>query len=356
MTTTPLLEVKDLHVRFVQHRALWAQGTTTVDAVRGVSFTIERGQAYGLVGESGSGKTTIGRTILGLAQPTSGTIRFDGEPLFDARGRLRSTRRRAVQAVFQDPYSSLNPTMTIGRLLAEAVRRYTDLDRSDTQRRVAELLEAVGLSPSHANRLPIELSGGQRQRVNVARALAVDPELIVCDEPTSALDVSTQAQVLNLLADLRSEFDVSYLFISHDLAVIEHIADSIGVLYAGTLLESGPPERVVANPAHPYTQLLVSSAPVPEPTEQHHRRSRLNELLRATGANGGENGASAHGGCPFAPRCPFVFDPCREELPDLTPVQGGGEVRCYLQTHGPTLAGRSVVGLPLPVPVTNQRS
>ena len=265
MTAQSLLEVRDLHVHFPIRSGLFGRVAGHVKAVDGVTFHITRGETLGLVGESGSGKTTTGRAVLRMMEPTSGSILFDGRDVRTMGGdALRAFRRRA-QIVFQDPFGSLNPRMTIGDALREVLRVHRLVHGRDVHRRVSELLELVGLRPEHAERYPHEFSGGQRQRIGIARALAVEPDFIVCDEPVSALDVSIQAQVLNLLQDLQQRLGIAYLFIAHDLAVVEHVSDRIAVMYLGRIVETAPAADLVAHPVHPYTQALLSAVPVPIP-------------------------------------------------------------------------------------------
>jgi oligopeptide/dipeptide ABC transporter ATP-binding protein len=298
---TPLLSVRDLVHHFPIRRGFPSRQVGVVRAVDGVSFDVHRGETLGLVGESGSGKTTTGRALLHLIRPTAGTVTFDGVDIGTLdRASLRTWRRRA-QIVFQDPFGSLNPRMTAGSAITEVLEVH-GLAKADRPRRVDELLEIVGLGAEHADRYPHEFSGGQRQRIGIARALAVEPDFIVCDEPVSALDVSVQAQVLNLLQSLQRRLGIAYLFIAHDLAVVHHIADRIAVLYLGRIVESGSASDVVANPIHPYTRALLSA--VPEPVPEERRRTRI--VLP------GDAPDPAHPppGCPFHPRCPH---PLRDE-------------------------------------------
>lgn len=331
----PLLEVDHLSVRFQLRRGLFGSGPRHLDAVRDVTFDVGDAETVGLVGESGSGKSTIGRAILRLVEPSAGTVRVAGVDVPAASGPQLRELRRDVQVVFQDPYSSLNPTMTVGSALVESLRHHRELDRGGARRQAAELLERVGLSARHLDRYPQEFSGGQRQRIAIARALAPEPRLVVCDEPVSALDVSTQAQVVNLFEDLQESLGVSLLFIAHDLAVVRHLSHRIAVLYLGKLVEIGPADRVYDSPAHPYTETLLASVPEPNPQRQRVRRAERAES--ATKASAGDRDAP---GCPFQHRCPHVMDICRSEMPALTPVDGGGAVACHLQTNGATLSGR----------------
>jgi len=300
--TAPLLDIQNL----VKHYP----GRPPVRAVDGVSLTIAPGQTLGLVGESGSGKSTVGRTILRLQEPTSGRVLFEGEDVFAlGTGPLRALRRR-MQIVFQDPYSSLNPRMTVARTLREPLEIHRLAPPAQMDARVTALLDEVGLDPAFADRYPHELSGGQRQRVGIARALSVEPRFIVCDEPVSALDVSVQAQVLNLLADLQQKRRLTYLFIAHDLAVVRHIADQVAVMYLGRIVERAPASAIYTAPRHPYTRALLSAVPEPNP-----RATRERIVLS------GDIPSPAHppSGCPFHPRCPHPKknERCRTEAPAL---------------------------------------
>ncbi|GJE01229.1 ABC transporter ATP-binding protein [Methylobacterium isbiliense] len=301
----PILEVRDLAVHFATPHG-------TLRAVDGVSLSLRRGETLGLVGESGCGKSTLGRAILRLVEPTAGSIRLAGTDVTGlGRAALRPLRRIA-QMVFQDPFASLDPRWTIGRLLAEPLVIHGIGDRAGRAARVRDLLDRVGLPADAAARYPHELSGGQRQRVGIARALALDPRLIVLDEAVSALDVSVQAQVLNLLDDLQASLGLAYLFISHDLAVVDHVADRIAVMLGGRLVETGPRARITARPLHPYTQDLLDAVP--------GRRARLRD--------DGE-GEAVPGGCPFAHRCPQASARCRAEVPMLRPVGGEVSLACH---------------------------
>jgi oligopeptide/dipeptide ABC transporter ATP-binding protein len=307
---TPLLEVSELRVTFPGTGGLLRPRTGTIRAVDGVSFTIPRGESLGLVGESGCGKTSLARAVLRLIEPAGGSVRFDGVDLLALPPReLRSMRRR-MQLVFQDPWTSLNPRMTIGAAIREGLTIHRLAEGAAADQRVTMLLDEVGLSAAAAQRYPHEFSGGQRQRAGIARALAVEPELIVCDEPVSALDVSVQAQVLNLLADLQARRGLSYLFISHDLAVVRHIAPRVAVMYLGKFVEEGPAGRIFSNPAHPYTQALLSAVPVPDPASRR---------LRIVLAGDPPSPANVPSGCPFHPRCPHPDkdERCRHEPPPL---------------------------------------
>ena len=316
----PLLEVRDL-VKHYRARAMLGRSSPPVRAVDGVSLTLGRGQTLGLVGESGCGKTTVGRTIIRLQEPTSGRALLDGTDIFalgpDA---LRAFRRR-VQMIFQDPYGSLNPRMTVGDAIAEGMDIHHIGTRPQRRGRVATLLEEVGLDASYASRYPHEFSGGQRQRIGIARALAVEPELIICDEPVSSLDVSVQAQVLNLLSDLQRARRLSYLFIAHDLAVVRQVADRIAVMYLGRIVETGAADRVLSSPRHPYTVALRSAVP-----EASMAPATGRIVLRGDPPSP----AAPPPGCAFHTRCfhPKRDERCRTERPELRPL-GGVQVACH---------------------------
>ena len=316
----PLLQVDGL-VKHYKSGGLFTARHATVKAVDGVSFTIAKGETLGLVGESGSGKTTVGRTVLRLELPTDGVVRFEGTDLASlGASELRALRRR-MQIVFQDPFASLNPRRTVGASVAEGVEIHKLAPKNEIPELVAELLEEVGLDPSYARRYPHEFSGGQRQRIGIARALAVEPSFIVCDEPVSALDVSVQAQVLNLLLDLRDARGLSYLFIAHDVALVRQIAHRIAVMYLGTIVEIGPARTVIDAPKHPYTQALVSAVPEPDPTKS---------TARIILAGDPPSPANPPAGCPFVTRCfhPRKDSRCIEERPQLRPVDGR-DVACH---------------------------
>ena len=304
----PLLEVKNLGRQFVARRSALRRPTAMIAAVEAVSFALEAGTTLALVGESGCGKTTLGRLVLRLIDPTAGRIRFDGRDVTALKERQLKPMRRNAQLIFQDPYASLNPRMTIGQILAEPLALHEVVPRSRRGERVNELLRLVGLEPIAARRYPHEFSGGQRQRIAIARALAVEPKLIVCDEPVSALDVSIRAQVLNLLRDLQHRLGLAYIFISHDLAVVKHVADRIAVMHLGRIVEIGPSEALFANPRHPYTRALLSAIPLPAPGL---KRERI--ILH------GEMPSALHppAGCAFHPRCPVAIGHCRTVRPEL---------------------------------------
>src|SRR5882724_235547 len=317
---SPLLRVADL-VKHYESGGLFARPGPPVRAVDGVSFEIARGETLGLVGESGCGKSTVGRTILRLQEPTSGSATFDGADLF-ALGRveLRQLRRR-MQIVFQDPYGSLNPRMRIGDAVAEGIEIHRLAPRPEIPRRVAALLEEVGLDPGYARRYPHEFSGGQRQRIGIARALAVEPAFVVCDEPVSALDVSVQAQVLNLLVDLQRHRGLSYLFIAHDLAVVRQVAHRVAVMYLGRIVEAGPTESLLAAPRHPYTVALLSAVPEADPSRRRSRIILTGDL---------PSPSNPPPGCPFHTRCfhPSRSVRCRTDVPELRLV-GATAAACH---------------------------
>ncbi|MCO8126428.1 ATP-binding cassette domain-containing protein [Acidimicrobiia bacterium EGI L10123] len=329
---TPLLEVDDLEVAYRIGRGRRAQDLI---AVSGVSFHIDHGETFAVVGESGSGKSTTARAITRTLPVRAGNIRLGGRELTELSGRELRRIRSDVQMVFQDPYSSLNPSMLIRDSIAEPLRVHTDLDSHARDAAAHDLIQAVGLLPEHLNRYPYEFSGGQRQRIAIARAIATSPSLVICDEALSALDVSTQNQIIRLLEEIRQTKSVAYLFIAHDLAVVRHIADRVGVMYLGRMMESGPTERVYNAPAHPYTEALLSAVPVPHPRRQ---RARRRMLLPGDVPNPLEPPS----GCVFRTRCPRAMDICAEEVPMPFPAVGGGEVACHLHTSGPELGGESV--------------
>jgi oligopeptide transport system ATP-binding protein len=322
LAMNPLLQVENLKVHFPVQHGVFSPAREFVRAVDGVSFHIEAGETLGLVGESGCGKTTLGRAIARLIEPTCGRILFEREDLAVLHGAELRARRRKLQIIFQDPYGSLNPRMTVEDSIGEAL----DIHKlagsaSARQKRIFDLLKAVGLDLSGAPRYPHEFSGGQRQRIGIARALAVEPKLIVCDEPVSALDVSVQAQIINLLQDLQQKHGLAYLFIAHDLAVVEHISRRVMVMYLGKIVELADAEALVRSPRHPYTQALISAVPV---VDRESRRPRI--ILP------GEVPSPIHPppGCPFHPRCPQAELACRTEVPRLRELPAGREVACHL--------------------------
>jgi oligopeptide transport system ATP-binding protein len=315
--TAPLLEVRDLKVHFPFRRGSWMKPERGfVRAVDGVSFDVHAGTTLGLVGESGCGKSTTARACLHLIKPTSGTVRFDGEELPTRGGDTAMLPfRRSMQMIFQDPFASLNPRMTVGRIIAEPMAIFTGRSRRDREIETMRLMETVGLNPRFLNRYPHEFSGGQRQRIGIARALAVGPRIIFCDEPVSALDVSIQAQVVNLLKDLQQKLGLAYVFIAHDLSVVRHISDVVGVMYLGRIVEMAPAEELYANPRHPYTQALLSAAPVADPAVERVRR-------RIVLVGDPPSPDRVYPGCPFADRCPKVQPDCRAAPPPLDGING----------------------------------
>ncbi|VEB96579.1 Glutathione import ATP-binding protein GsiA [Cedecea lapagei] len=313
---SPLIRIRNLRKHFTSDRSWFGRGIT-VKAVDGVSFDIFPGETYGLVGESGCGKSTLGRSLLRLFEVTDGEIEFDGRDIAALDERQLKPVRRRMQAVFQDPYSSLNPGMTVAQLIAEPMRIH-GYDAKRRQSRTLELLEQVGLSRGHLDRFPHEFSGGQRQRISIARALSVNPEFVVCDEPLSALDVSVQAQVVNILQDLQQALGLTYLFIAHDLSMVRHISDRIGVMYLGTLVEEAPAETLYRQPAHPYTRALLAAIPIADPHIQ---------MLEPGGLRGEAGGEG--GGCKFADRCPRVMASCRQQPPEMREIAPGHRVACW---------------------------
>jgi len=318
----PILEVKNLKKYFPIKKGVFSKVVGQVKAVDDVSFTINRGETLGLVGESGCGKTTAGRSILRLIEPTSGSVKFEGKEITGmGRDELR-TLRREMQIIFQDPYSSLNPRITVGGMLSEIIKfhklRTTDAEVKD---RVEELLQTVGLSPLHARRYPHEFSGGQRQRIGIARALSVEPKFIVCDEPVSALDVSIQSQVINLLEELQQRLHLTYLFIAHDLSVVEHISNRVCVMYLGKVAEISDYRSIYKSPKHPYTEALLSAVPIADPDRKRHRIILGGDV---------PSPANAPSGCYFHPRCPKVMPVCKQIPPVLADVGGEHLVSCLL--------------------------
>lgn len=314
---TPLLELSDVSVEFPAGRR------QTIRVVDRVGFEVQTRETVGLVGESGAGKTTVCRTVLGLAPIHGGTVRFESQDITYADHRVRRSLSAKLQAVFQDPYSSLNPTQTVAEALIEPVLVHEKPPREELSARVADMLDRVGLPRDAGGRYPVHFSGGQRQRIAIARALMVSPRLVICDEPVSALDLSVQAQVLNLLRSLQRDFELSYVFVAHDLSVVRHISHRVIVMYHGRIMESGPCEAVYRRPRHPYTRALLDAVPVPEPARQ-----RLRRLARKTIPT--EDAPSVLGdSCPFVSRCPFAIDVCREEQPELIPADEGVSVACH---------------------------
>ncbi len=317
-----LLEVKNLQVHYPVKHGVFSRVKAHVRAVDGVNFSVAPGETLGLVGESGCGKTTLGRAIVKLVEPTAGQIIFDGEDIAGLSGAQLRARRRKFQMIFQDPYGSLNPRMNVGQIIGEAIDIHRLADSTSArQKRILDLLRGVGLDPSHVHRYPHEFSGGQRQRIGIARALAVEPELIVCDEPVSALDVSVQAQIINLLQDLQQQRGIAYLFIAHDLAVVEHISQRVMVMYLGKVVELAEARTIISAPKHPYTQALISAVPEVDPDS---KRQRI--ILP------GDVPSPMHPptGCPFHPRCPLAQLPrCSTEAPALREVAPGHLAACH---------------------------
>ena len=319
-----LLDVRGLQMHFpVSKGVIFQSKVGEIKAVDGVSFQIMRGETLGLVGESGCGKTTIGRCILQLLKPTGGEVRFRGEDLTQLSGKEMRPLRKELQVIFQDPYGSLNPRMTVGAIVEEPLIIHKIGDRNERKNRVQELFEVVGLNPNMMDRYPYEFSGGQRQRIGIARALAVNPTFIVCDEPVSALDVSIQAQVINLLRSLQERFDLTYLFIAHDLSVVRHISDRVAVMYLGKIVEITGRDELYRDPKHPYTRALLSAVPIPDPVVEASR-----ERIILTGDV--PSPIDPPKGCSFHPRCPFAMDVCREITPVLKQTTQGHSVACHL--------------------------
>jgi oligopeptide/dipeptide ABC transporter ATP-binding protein len=320
----PLVEVRGLKKYFPVRGGVLSSVKAWVKAVDDVSFDIRKREVFALVGESGCGKTTVGRCLLRLVEASGGEVVFDGERVFElSRRELRALRRR-MQLVFQDPYGSLNPRMTVGGIVGEPLRVHRLASGAELERRVGELLERVGLAAEYRSRYPHEFSGGQRQRIGVARALALDPDFIVCDEAVSALDVSIQAQILNLLQDLQDDLSLSYLFITHDLNVVRHLADRVGVMYLGRIVETAPAAQLFRAPRHPYTQALLSANPVPDPTQGLTPQVLPGEV---------PSPLAPPPGCHFHPRCPRAFERCRVEAPRLLEIREQGvpaQVACHL--------------------------
>jgi oligopeptide transport system ATP-binding protein len=321
--TKVLLEVKDLKMHFpVTSGLIFQRAVAHIKAVDGISFTVNEGETLGLVGESGCGKTTTGRCILQLYEPTEGEIVFQGQELTELNTRSMRAMRRQMQVIFQDPFSSLNPRMTAGNIIGEPLIVHGLVNNKvEYKERVSELLSNVGLNPYMADRFPHEFSGGQRQRIGVARALSVDPKFIVCDEPVSALDVSIQAQIINLLEDLQDQFNLTYLFIAHDLSVVRHISDRVAVMYLGKMVEIADRNDIYVSPLHPYTQALLSAVPIPDPVIDAQR-----ERILLTGEV--PSPLNPPSGCVFHPRCPMATDECSQVTPELREVETGHWAAC----------------------------
>ena len=321
MPEVPLLKVKNLIKEFPQGGGLFAKPKTWIRAVDDVSFALSRGETFGLVGESGCGKTTLGRLILRLVEPTSGDVKFDGQHILTLNAKEMRSLRHRMQIIFQDPYASLDPRMKVDAIVTEPLGAIQNLAKSERKRVAAELVEKVGLRAGDLDKYPHEFSGGQRQRISIARALCVRPELIVADEPVSALDVSIQAQVINLMADLKKEFRLSYIFISHDLSVVEHISDRIAVMYLGTIVELAPAGSFSGSPRHPYTAALLRAVPMPDP----HRKIEPFPMEGDV-----PSPIDPPPGCTFHPRCPHAFERCRAEKPSLVQTAPQHFVACWL--------------------------
>jgi oligopeptide/dipeptide ABC transporter ATP-binding protein len=317
-----LLTVKELKKYFPIQGGIFSKTVGQVQAVDGVSFHINKGEIMGLVGESGCGKTTVGRLILGLYEPTAGEIHFEGVNISELSGQAMRDVRRHLQIIFQDPYGSLNPRMTIGDIIGEPLFVHNIAKGKEKEQRVVNLLETVGMSPRYMKRYPHEFSGGQRQRIGIARALALNPKLIVCDEPVSALDVSIQAQVINLLEDLQAKFGFTYLFIAHDLSVIKHISDRVAVMYLGKIVELANTEELYYNPLHPYTKALLSAVPIPDPTLDRKRIVLEGDV---------PSPINPPSGCHFRTRCKYAKPICSEEEPNLIEIANGHYAACHFK-------------------------
>ena len=336
--TPPLLRVRDLEKVFPVKKGLMRRTVAHVRAVDGVSFDIARGEILGLVGESGSGKSTTGRLVLRLVEPTAGSVELEGRDVLALKGEELRAARRDMQMVFQDPYSSLDPLAPVADIVGEPFQVHFRMRRKEREAKVVELLEQVGMSSQHLRRFPSEFSGGQRQRIAVARALALEPKLIIADEPVSALDMSTQSQVVNLLLDLRDRLGVALLFIAHDLSVVHHASDRIAVMYLGAIVEIGGAEEVRDRPRHPYSEALISAIPVPDPEVERNREHIVME-------GDPPSPLDPPPGCRYHPRCAYAMDVCRTVEPEPIPFAGGGSVACHLHTSGPTLGGRPLSDL-----------
>lgn len=327
----PLLEVRGLKKHFDITKGWFAKRRTILRAVDGLDFTVFRGETFGIVGESGCGKSTTGNVVLRLLEASEGEIWFEGEDLRKLSAERMREKRRDLQMIFQDPYSSLNPRMRVGDIIAEPLRSHRAAEGDALRRRVRELMDIVGLSPSYASRYPHEFSGGQRQRIGIARALALQPKLIVCDEAVSALDVSIQSQILNLLSRLQKEFDLTYIFIGHGLPAVKHISDRIAVMYLGKIVEIASKERLFSDPRHPYTEGLMASVPISDPSLRSGRRRTILEGDIPSPTN-------PPAGCRFHTRCPYATERCRTEEPLLKEVEGEGR---YVACHEPIGSGWS---------------
>lgn len=322
MTSEPLIELKDLRMHFEVRESVFSTKMITVRAVDGINFSIQKGETFGLVGESGCGKSTTGRCVIRLYTPTSGQIIYEGEDITNLkRGKLQRLRRQ-IQMIFQDPWASLNPRMKVGDIIGEPILVHKLAKKKERQEAVFNLLETAGLAPDHYYRFPHEFSGGQRQRIGIARALSLNPRLIICDEPVSALDVSIQAQILNLLHDLQQDLDLTYLFIAHDLSVIRHVSDHVGVMYVGKIVETAEKEVIFDKPFHPYTEALLSAVPSRDPDIKKDRIILEGDVA---------NPAAPPPGCRFHPRCRYATDICKdpEKEPVLEDLGKGHLVACH---------------------------
>jgi len=320
-SNSPIVEVKNVKKYFPVKSGLFKRKKDFVKAVDDISFSIHHGETFGIVGESGSGKSTLGRTILRLNEPTDGKIFYDGEDISHIKQHDMRDYRRHMQMVFQDPFSSLNPRMRVGELIEEPMIIHQYGDSSTRKKRIQNLLETVGLPAGAAEKFPHEFSGGQRQRIGIARSLAIQPKFIIADEPVSALDVSIQSQILNLISDLQEEFNLTYLFIAHDLSVVKHISDRVGVMYLGKMMELSPKRSLFNNPLHPYTRSLLSAVPIPDP---HAKRERI--ILKGDIPSP----VNPPSGCVFRTRCPMAFERCATEIPEMNKVEEGHYVACHL--------------------------
>ena len=317
-----LLRVEDLVMHFPIYRGVIRRQVGAVRAVDGVSFDVKRGETLGLVGESGCGKSTTGRAVLQLYRPTSGEVEFDGVDLTRLKGENLRKMRRKMQMIFQDPYGSLNPRMTVGEIIGEPLIVHNIANEKQANERVKQLLELVRMNPSFSSRYPHEFSGGQRQRIGVARALALQPSFIVCDEPISALDVSIQAQVINLLEELQEQFNLTYLFIAHDLSIVRHLADRVAVMYLGVIVELASRDELYAKPLHPYTQALLSAVPIPDPVADAKRQRTILKGDVPSPVN-------PPSGCRFRTRCPIAQDVCSQSRPEFREIRPGHFVACF---------------------------
>ncbi len=318
---TPLIEVKNLKKYFGDSDRFFKSNSSIVKAVDNVSFTINRGETFGLVGESGSGKSTIGKSILRLQSITDGEVLYDGKNLYQLSNKELRELRPKIQFIFQDPYSSLNPRIRVGDAIGEALLDHGLCEKHEFVEKVKEVMEICGLSEYQMNRYPHEFSGGQRQRIGIARAIILQPDFIVADEPVSALDVSIQAQIINLFSKLQRQKNITFLFISHDLSVVEHLCSRIGVLYLGTMMELGSRDQLYSNPLHPYTKALISAVPIPDPTLKRDRIILKGDI---------PNPAYPPSGCKFHTRCPYAMDRCKLEVPEFKEIEKGHFVACHL--------------------------